>query len=403
MHILYVTSYYKPAYVYGGPARCVPVLCEGLVQAAAEVTVFTTNANGNLYLDVPTDRSIEVDGVLVNYFQRSHLAPSRYFYAPDLGRACWQHMGQFDIVYICGTWTYPLLPAAKAARKANIPYIIAPHGSFMTWSMQQKWLKKRLYLLLVERGYMNNAAALHCTSNLELEQIKQWRFRPPAVLIPNGVDLSLFKKSHFPGPLRQSLGIPSSALVSLFVGRLHKEKRLDRIIDAFAKVAIAIPEAHLIVVGPDEDQSGLLAQEQVRQLGILDRVHFPGLLSTQEVLQAYTDADLLVLLSYRENFGMVAVEAMAAGLPILISSDVGIAREVKQYGAGIVVDADSPQVEEAWKDMLLSPEKRRQMVEAGARLAWDRFSYQSVARQMLGLFNQVIDAQHNTGNDKKLI
>lgn len=388
MRVLFVTSYYKPAYIYGGPARSISLLCEALAKAGTKVTVFTTNANGQSDLDVPTNRPIEVDGVLVNYFQRSHLAPGRYFYVPDLGQACRRFVEDFDIVYICGTWTYPLLPAARAARKAGIPYVISPRGSFMTWSMQQKWLKKKLYLLLVERDYMNDAAALHCTSQPELEQIKQWRFRPPAVLIPNGVDLSLFKNSPFLGQLRLSLGIPSSALVSLFAGRLHRMKRLDRIIDAFAKVIIAIPEAHLIVVGSDEDQSGVLAQEQVRQFGISDRVHFTGLLDVEELLQAYTDSDLLVLLSYRENFGMVAVEAMAAGLPILISSDVGIAREVRQHGAGIVVDADSPHVEEAWKDMLLSSEKRKQMAEAGRRLAWNHFSSQSVAQQMLEFFSE---------------
>jgi glycosyltransferase involved in cell wall biosynthesis len=400
MRILCVTSYYKPAYIYGGPAHSIPLLCEGLVKAGADVTVFTTNANGQSDLNVPIHHPIEVDGVLVNYFQRSHLAPARYFYAPDLGKACWQHMGNFDIVYICGTWTYPLLPAARAARKAGIPYIISPRGSFMTWSMQQKGLKKRLYLLLVERGYMNNAAALHCTSQLELEQIERWRFKPPRVLIPNGVDLSLFRKLPARGKLRQSLGISENSLVSLFIGRLHKEKRLPRLIDAFSDVIKAVRDAHLLIVGGDEDHTGIEIRNRVKQMGISGQVHFTGLLSGGSLLQAYADADISVLLSHRESFGMVAVEAMAAGLPILISSDVGIAREVNQHWAGIVVDADSPRVEEAWRNMLLSPEKRRQIAEAGKSLAWDRFSSKSVVQQMLDLFHQVINGQFKDDNGK---
>lgn len=403
IRVLFVASYYKPAYIYGGPARSIPTLCEGLVQAGAEVVVFTTNANGHLNLDVPTDRPIEVDGVLVNYFQRSHLAPGRYFYASDLGKACWQQMKNFDIVYICGTWTYPLLPAARAARKAGIPYVISPRGSFMTWSMQEKWLKKKLYLLLVERDIMNGAAVLHCTSQPELEQIEQWRFKPPTVFIPNGIDLSLFRTLPTRGKLRQSLGISETGPVSLYVGRLHKEKRLTRLINAFSNVVKVMREAHLLIVGGDEDHTGTEMRDQVKQMGLSGQIHFTGLLSGDSLLQAYADADLFVLLSYRESFGMVAAEAMATGLPILISSDVGIAREVKQHGAGIVVDADSLHVEEAWEDILLSPGKHKKMSEAGKRLARNHFSSQSVARQMLDLFYQNIDGQYNTGKDKKLI
>jgi glycosyltransferase involved in cell wall biosynthesis len=403
MRILCVTSYYKPAYIYGGPARSIPLLCEGLAKAGTEVAVFTTNANGQSDLDVPAHRPIEIDGVLVNYFQRSHLAPNRYFYAPDLGKACWEHIRNFDIVYICGTWTYPLLPAARAAREADVPYIISPRGSFMTWSMQQKGLKKRLYLLLVERGYMNNATALHCTSKPELEQIKHWRFKPPTALIPNGVDLSVFRTLPPRGKLRQSLGISETVPVSLFIGRLHKEKRLPRLISVFSKVVKPVRDTHLLIVGGDEDHTGTEIREQVKQMGLSGQVHFTGLLTEDALLQAYTDADVFVLLSYRESFGMVAVEAMATGLPILISSDVGIASEVKQQGAGIVVDAESPHVEEAWRDILLSPEKRREMGEAGKRLAWGHFSSQSVARQMLGLFNQMIEGQHKKGIDTNSI
>jgi glycosyltransferase involved in cell wall biosynthesis len=329
----------------------------------------------------------------VNYFARSRLSPGRYFYAPELGRACEAHVRQFDVVYISGTWTYPLLSAASQAHRAGVPYVITPHGSFMEWAMQRKGLKKRLYMGLVERRQTQRAAAIHCTSQLELHQIQRWKFGPPAVLIPNAVNLEAFKTLPPRGGLRRQLGISDSALVSLFVGRLHTEKRVDRMIEVFARVVPRLTDAHLVLVGPDEDNSGERARQLVAQLGLGERVHFAGLLTGQQLLQAYADSDLLVLLSHRESFGMVVVEGMAAGLPVLVSTEVGVGHEAAAYGAGLVVNADSDQAEEAWVAVLSSPEQRRAMAQAGCSAAYHHFSSRVVAGQMTELFRQVIDSR----------
>lgn len=389
MRIGIITPYYRPAYIYGGPARSIPAMCEGLAQAGAEVNVFTTNACGSSVLDVPTVQPINVDGVIVNYYKRSNLLPLRYFYSPDLGRACHDQIQQFDIVYLCGTWTYPFLACSSSCRRATVPYVISPRGSFMAWSMEQKKLKKRIYLELVERRYLDEAAVLHCTSKLELDQMKRWNFCPPIRLIPNGIDLTPFRALPQRGKLRMLLAIPDSAPVALFSGRLHKEKRLDRIIGAFSHVLAEIADAHLVIMGQEEDGSGMLAKKLAIDLGISDSVHFTGMLTDVDLTQAYADADILVLLSRRENFGMSAVEGMAAGLPLLLSSDVGIGDHVKREKAGFVVPGDSFEVEKAWIFLLRSAQLRSEMARAGLNLAFNYYSSEAVAKQMLGLFQEV--------------
>jgi glycosyltransferase involved in cell wall biosynthesis len=390
MKIGVVFPYYKPAIVYGGPVRCISALCEGLVQAGDQVTVLTTNANGAGALTVPLGQPVNVDGVPVYYYPRlgSRLAAS-YYYSPGFKEACQEKIRDFDVVYICATWTYAMLVGAKAALAAGVPFVVGPHGSFMTWSMRRKSLKKRVYLELAERRLINRAAAIHCTSSLEQRQLGVWGFRPPVFVVPNGLDITPFDRLPAKGALRRALGVPTDGTLSLFVGRLHQEKRLDLMIAAFAEVAQRLPNAHLLIVGPEEDGSGREAQEQVRALGLSRSVHFAGMLTGMPLMQCYADADLLVLLSHRENFAMVAAEAMAAFHPVLVTEQVGLAEEVAKAGAGYSVRPEIDLIAQRWSGLLADPELRASMGQKGRDLVERQFATEVVAHQILEFLRQI--------------
>lgn len=390
MRILVVVSYYKPAYVYGGPVNSISQLCEALVQRGHEVTVLTTNANGESALDAPVNRGVNVDGVQVHYLERKRWLPRRYFYAPDIDDACKHFMPSIDVLYICATWTYPMIPAARIATKFHKPYIMSPRGDLMEWSLQQKSLKKKIYIHLIEKQLIKRAAAIHCTSQDEMEQYQRLNFQSPAFIIPNGVNLTQFSALPERGALRKKLGISDSAAISLFVGRLHKMKGLDHTVTEFASVARAHKDAHLIVAGMDEDGSGLRAQEQVKRLDLQEHVHFLGALYGNDLLQAYADSDLFVLLSHRENFGMVVVEAMASGLPVLLSSGVALSNDIIKYRAGIVVDMKNGSVAQSWLELLNDKNKREELRYNGINLARDKFSSEKVAEQMEQSFCEII-------------
>ena len=393
MRILCVAGYYRPAFVYGGPVRSISTLCEGLAKAGAQVTVFTTNANGpGRCLDVTTTRPVNISGVQVHYFPVLWpIARVMPFYSPALGRACDNDVSRFDIVYLPGSWTFSMFAGARTALRTRIPYVVSPRGSFMHWSMSQKTIKKYLYLTLIERRLVNGAAAIHTTSSLERKQQETWRFGPRIVTIPNGIDLSSFAELPLRGRVRRSLDIPLTGTLSLFVGRLHKEKRIDLIISAFATFAQQVPDAHLLIVGPDQDGSGKAAQQQAKRLELSDRVHFVGLWTAEQVRQAYVDADVLVLLSHRESFGMVVVEAMAAGLPVVVSEEVGLAGEVEQAKAGCVLSAKPDEAGSAWRELLSNPDLRKAMGERGRTLVREHFASDVVASKMLQLFASVVE------------
>jgi glycosyltransferase involved in cell wall biosynthesis len=392
VRILCVTGYYKPAYVYGGPVKSVSTTCEALARAGNQVTVFTTNANG-LHRSLPSayDRPVEVDGVSAYYYPLGQpFARVMPFYAPDLGRACAQHIREYDVAYIPATWTYAMYAAANSARRQHIPYVVSPRGSFMTWSMSQKATKKRLYLKLVERALIDGAQAIHCTSELEQEQLKPWGFKPPVVIIPNSIETRMYQSLPARGRLRQQLGLGPDVTLSLFVGRLHRMKRVQLMIEALGRLAHSHPNAHLVLVGPEEDGTGAEAQKLAGELGVAPQVHFMGLLTGQDLLQAYSDSDLLLLLSYRENFGMVAVEAMAASLPVLVAHEVGLADEIDHAGAGLAVAAQPELVAQAWAQLLNRPELRLQMGQQGHQLVYERFDSTAVASRMQAMFADLI-------------
>jgi glycosyltransferase involved in cell wall biosynthesis len=393
MRILVVASYYKPAYIYGGPVKSISQLCEALVQRGNHVTVLTTNANGETALNVQVNHIVNVDGVEVSYMERSPWAPRRYFYAPNMGEVCERFMPSTDVLYICATWTYPMIPAARIAGKFHKPYIMSPRGDLMEWSLQQKSIKKKIYLRLIEKRLIRDAAAIHCTSQDEMEQYQRLNFQSPAFIVPNGVDLTQFSALPARGALRKKLGISDSAAISLFVGRLHKMKGLDRAVTEFASVARARTDTHLIVAGLDEDGSGVFAQEQVKQLDLQERVHFLGALYGNDLLQAYADSDLFVLLSHRENFGMAVVEAMASGLPVLLSGEVALSSDITKYRAGIVVDVKKESVAQSWLELLNDKNKREELRHNGMRLAREKFSSDKIAEQMEKVFDKIARRQ----------
>ncbi len=388
MRLLVITPYYKPAFCYGGPARSIPALCENLATQGVSVTVYTTDANGSERLNVANDKPIDVDGPRVWYHRLSDWPPRRYFFAPGLGRAC-RRLENFDIAYVCGNWTYPPLVGARGAERAGIPYVCSPRGSFMIRSMRSGRLKKLVYLRLFEKSWMDGAKALHCTSPMEASEIEKWGFRAPVETIANGLDLAPFRALPPRGRMRLELGIPENAPVTLFVGRLQRAKRLDCTLRTFATVAAGLPSAHLLVAGPDEDGTGRAAETLSCDLGLRDRIHFTGLLTRDRVLQAFADSDLLVLLSRRENFGMAAVEGMAAGLPVLLSPEVGVAEQARRNGAALVEPVDSAGLATAWKSLLDSPGRRQALGEAGRRHTEECYSAEMIARKMLLLFERV--------------
>jgi glycosyltransferase involved in cell wall biosynthesis len=388
MRLLFVTPYYKPAYVYGGPVRSIPALCESLAAMGANVTVHTTDANGRGSLSAAASGQKHLNGVEVRYFRRR--GTRTYYYSSDLARACLRDARHFDLIYVFSNWCYPLLPACRAARSASVPCVVSPRTSFMSEAWKRKRLKKLIYHLLVERASINSAAALHYTSTFELEQSRWLRLKPRAFVIPNPVDRTEFQRKQARGGFRRKHGIPDDLPVILCLGRLEHRKGLDLTLTGFAGMPSG--GARLVIAGPDED--GQLARLRLlaQNLGIEGRVVFTGMLDSAQRIQAFADADIFLLTSRSENFGVAVVEAMAAGLPVIVSNLVGIAPEISRFGAGITVALDPRAISTALTTLASSPCMRHALGIRGVQLAGTLFDPRAVAQKMMERFHSIIAA-----------
>lgn len=279
------------------------------------------------------------------------------------------------------------------ASAIGFPYVVAPRGQLLPWSFGKKNLKKRLYMALFARRYINGAAAIRCTDPVEAQAVETYGFRAPIIVVPNSVDVAGFAALPPRQGMRDRLGIAADARVLLFLGRLHPKKRPDIALAALAAAQDLPGETHLILAGPDEMGMADDLRAQARQAGCENRLHSVGLLEGDEVLQALAASDLLLMPSepQSENFGMSAVEAMAAGVPVLVSEGVPVGVWAQQAGAGHMLPCSSRAFADATCALIADTEKLQAMAVRGRELVASRFENVPVARQMLTQLQAIVE------------
>jgi glycosyltransferase involved in cell wall biosynthesis len=215
--------------------------------------------------------------------------------------------------------------------------------------------------ILWQRRLLEEASFIHITSALEGELISDIAPSTPRALVPNGVHWGRFR--HLPDGQQfrqQWLGHRSGPVV-LSLGRIAEKKGLDILVAAFARVVTAHPGAILVLAGPDDEGLTPALLRQARSAGIGDRVVFPGMLVGGDKLAALAAADLWALPSHTENFGVAAVEALAAGRATILSSSINIAPEAAKEGATFLVTPDVDSVFQALDKLMADSERRREL------------------------------------------
>jgi glycosyltransferase involved in cell wall biosynthesis len=392
LKILHLVPYYEPAFRYGGPVRSVSTLCKALVQQGADVTVFTTNANGDAALPVPIASPVNMDGVRVYYFQRTY--PKGFFRSTGLYKAACEHIREFDVVHSLSLWTYMMHAATRACAIGGVPRIDSPRGGLMPWDFHHRHWKKRLYLGLGGRGQLNAAAGIHCTDAIEADAIKKLHLKPPTYVVPNALELGAFATPTPRGYLRTKLGLTDATRITLFLGRLAPKKGLDLSLQAFSRIVRQYKDAVYVIAGPSEGDTERKAQALVAELGLGNRVRFIGEVRGNERLATLADADLFILTSRSENFGMAPAEAMAAGLPVLISDQTGICLSAQSAGAAKVTSLAVQDIAENWAQMLADPERLRAMGQRGKNFVQREYNPSAVAQHMITVYEDVIDNWH---------
>jgi glycosyltransferase involved in cell wall biosynthesis len=300
----------------------------------------------------------------------------------------------FDVVHLHSVFLWPTFAAARAAERAGVPYLVAPRGMLVGDLLRRRGrLRKRLWIRLVERRTLARAAALHATSELEAEEVARLGMPlPPIYVVPNGVEAepwTLGRETEISPAVRAVL---ARRPLLLFLGRLSWKKGLDRLVAALAEV----PGATLAIAGNDEEGYRERLDRLAAASGVADRVVYLGPVHGADKAGLLHGADALVLPSHSENFGNAVLEAMAAGLPVAVTPEVGLAGVVREHGAGVVTAGDPPRLAAALRRLLADPEGRRAMGDRGAAAAVQEFGWGSVAARMEEAYVEVLAKSQNS-------
>ncbi len=390
MNILHIVSTYLPAYRYGGPITTVHELNKALVRFGIKVTVYTTNVDGEHNMDVPLGIPVDIDGVKVFYFPSTYLRS--WFYADDMRRALRDNIKNFDFVHITSVFLSASTLGAYYARKYNIPYIISPRGSLISNLIEKKsTIKKKIYLALIEKRNLAHAEGVHFTTEYEKEEYTKLNLPlKKAIIVVNSLAIEEWEKPVAEGLFRKKYGIASGTTVILFFGRINWKKGIDTLIPAMAEVVKKEQNTILVVAGGDDEGYGGTVRTMIRENKIEDRVIMTGMLQGEIKLSALKESDIFVLPSYSENFGMTVIEAMYSKMPVIITNRVGIAPEVKETGAGIVIEKNEKSLANAILMLLQNQHLRKKMGEQGKEMVQKKFSWPEVAKSFAKEYNDGI-------------
>ena len=370
---MYVVSHTDPK--YGGLSSAVPAVAASLAaEPGFEVSVAAFCHPGETFHPGALRKE------MVSFWPTSR---KTWALNRELKTSFVNEVRQADGLHVHGLWEESTAVAFSAARKLGKPYVLSAHGMLEPWALATKALKKRIYAALIERQNVSGAACLHALTVAEAAQYRSFGATCPIAVIPNavelpeGADAELFL-TRFPD-LR-------GKRVVLFLSRLHPKKGLDLLVDAWASLAAAYPDAHLVIAGPDSEGMQARLTLQAQQAGITDNITFTGMLSGAMKWSALAAAGCYVLPSYSEGLSMALLEAMGMGLPVIATRACNMP-EITAAGAGWEIDANAESLTSALADFLRGPDALNWVKgKNGAELIARRYSPGQVTRQMAGMY-----------------
>jgi glycosyltransferase involved in cell wall biosynthesis len=349
--------------------------------AAAGHTVHT------LSLDAPgtaIDARLQAEDVFL-------VGPPRlnYGYTPKLVPWLQQHGRDYDVIVVHGMWQYHGYAVAKVARALGLRYVVFLHGMLDPWFARQyplKHLKKWLYWPWAEYRVLEAARLVLFTAEDELRLARE-SFPLYAVrerMVGFGVQRREIPAAEAREAFLGAFPHLRATRNLLFLSRIHPKKGCDLLIEAFARVAGSDPRLHLVLAGPDGVGWRATLAARAGQLGVAERVTFTGMLTGAVKWGAYDAAEVFVLPSHQENFGIVVAEALACGLPVLTTHKVNIWREIENAGAGLVNADTQAGVDRLLADWLALSAAHRQAVRERALPCFEQsFEFQRTTSQLL--------------------
>jgi glycosyltransferase involved in cell wall biosynthesis len=371
---------------FGGPSN-VPGLVRSLASHGVDATLLTTDADPEGRLEVPLNERTVRDGVVYR-FHHAWRVSGRYGLAPSMLADLHRRLAVCDLVHIHWLYNFSCIAAARAAVAAGVPFVVQPRGSLDPHMYRKNSFFKSLYLATVGRPLLTRAAAVVFTAEQE-RLLAHYSPRQPEWIVPNGLDMADYQDLPTRGSFRAEFREIDGPFL-LFLGRLSRQKGLDLLLAAFKRIAAVRPNLRLVLAGPDHEGYEAHVRAMVRQLDLERRVLFTGMLTGRSKLAAFVDADLFVLPSYFENFGAVIIEALACGVPVLISDQVNIHRELSAAGVATVVACSVDSVAAGIESALDDVHVRRRMATAGPAVVRTHYSWEVIVPMLVDRYTRII-------------
>jgi glycosyltransferase involved in cell wall biosynthesis len=371
MKVLHVIPSVSP--VHGGPSRAIADMERALAARGVHVTTATTDDDGpGRRMAVRCGEAIETPHATRFYFP---LTSGPYKFSLGLARWLKRNIDAFDVIHTHALFSFAPVAAARLARRSGVPYVLRPLGVLSPYgiSSRRSWMKK-LSLMLLEKRLLEAAGAVHFTSVAEQAEAEALGIGCRGVVIPLGIETASLPCAD---PGRRW-----SAPTILFLSRIDPKKNLEALLRAFALFLSQSPTTTLNVAGAGDPSYLEELKALARGLGVADRVKW----RKTDLVAAAT---LFTLPSYSENFGIAVLEAMAAGLPCIVSQGVALSGEIAAAGAGTVAGTDPADIASAISGALSDRGRYEAMSVAARRLATDTFSMETMGARLEALYRDL--------------
>lgn len=375
---------------YGGPAKACGEMSMALADRGHQVEIYTTNYDGfGGYVEPATDPLSERRSDITVHTFPVDLPPDYFRISRPLASALNENIKRFDLVHVHSLYLFTTLASGFFAHRHQVPLILRPHGTLDPYIYPRHRGRKYLVEQLYQNRMLKRAAAVHYTTEDERDLAAPHTFGRPGFVAPLGLNFEDYRPLPPRGTFRNRYPETRDKAIFLFLGRINFKKGLDVLAKAFGQVAKQREDVHLVIAGPDNDGLRPKVEAWLEAEGVLEKTTFTGMLVGETKLAAINDSDLFVLPSFSENFGIAVIEALACGLPVLISDKVNIWREIDAAGAGKVEPVDAERFAERMLTMLADKEALRLQGERGVETVAKLFNWPSIGERLEGVYQAV--------------
>lgn len=398
MKILHVTLSLDPR--TGGPGNVIRNVVQGQLARGHQVSVLSTSIQvaepwtprDQFIRDLKEDPHFAGAEIRVARAYGRRRAWAIYGFSPAGNRWLRRRLSDPhqapDVVHVHGVWAHLTTAAAAWARRRGLPYVIRPAGSLDAVSFQanRHRLKKAFVHLFLEKD-IRHAACLQATSEVEAQDLRRWVPRERIRVVPHGVDVPEFDRHAAARAFLLRYPQLRARRIVFCMARLNPIKRIDLLVEAMAILRGESPDLALVVAGQDDGHMAAV-RDAARRTGLEDSVVLTGFAAGELKRGAMAAAKLFALPSKHENFGVAVIEAMAHGLPALVTPEVASHLYVDQSGGGLTVEGNAQAIAGAMRSLLAAD--LEDLGRRARRFVQENLSWESSVRRLEGLYREII-------------